>query len=136
MGSGYNYSAAEWRHQAPAWISQAAAALNNWYTVLAATGVYTDLMYIAVNITAANETLELEVTIDGRTIVTAVAAVAGTIYQLMLNTNPAIVNDFVLNAEHMRNKLEISGHDVMIRVRKTTNVGAGTLNCKAHYAIE
>lgn len=136
MGADYKPAPVEWRYQEVAWIAQAAAVQNTWYVVLAATGVYTYLHHVAINMTANNETLEIEVTIDGRVIVTQVAAVAGNIYQLMFNSNPSIVNDFSLQGEHIRNTLQLEGHNVQIRARKTTVVGAGTLNCKCQFAIE
>ena len=137
MGADYKPAPVEWRYQEVAWIAQAAAVQNTWYVVLAATGVYTYLHHVAINMTANNETLEIEVTIDGRVIVTQVAAVAGNIYQLMFNSNPSIVNDFSLPLQRDDyTPIELEGHNVQIRARKTTVVGAGTLNCKCQFAIE
>jgi hypothetical protein len=127
----------QWVQQPDAVLVQPGAVQNTWYTVLPATGagVYTNITDIFFQITVANETLEVEVTIDGITKTGSIAAVFGTDYQVRHSTATAPANTFTPVPVLTYSLLNYMGHNVRVRVRKTTNNGAGSLNAKVIYAI-
>jgi len=134
MGAGYN-SANEWRFQAPAQINQAAPIQNTWYTVLAATGVYTHLHYVCLAVLVAGETLECEITCDGVVEVATIAAVAGNLYSISYSDQAGNADAFFpWGAE--RYDLNLEGHNIQVRIRKTTAAGAGNLQCKAIFSLK
>jgi len=134
MGADY-HAKGEFRLQPSVRISQAAPVQNTWYEVLAYTGVYTHIHGVGACVLVANETIEVEVTCDGVTSITALALTFGSIYML----RPAVFqitvqNSFELVAAGNMN-LCLKGHNIRIRIRKTTALGAGNLQCKVVYSI-
>ena len=131
MGADYKPSN-QWIQQDPISFAQAAPVLNTWYVVLPATGRYTKIQVIVIGVGVANETLEIEITIDGFIYPSAaLAAVAGNGYN--------IVGPNVLGQLHGRlitePPLNMTGHDVQIRMRKTTALGAGDLLAAIRYEL-
>jgi hypothetical protein len=122
----------QWVQQPDATLSEAAVQ-NTWYTILPATGVYTHIIDIFMQVTVANETLEVEITVDGLTKTGTIAATFGTDYQVRHGTTP-LVDTFVPVPALTYSLLDYEGHDIMIRMRKTTATGAGLLLGKVIYA--
>lgn len=122
-----------------AYLAQAAAVQNTWYTVLEASNVM--IHYICVVMATADETLEVEVTLDGVEMVATIIATAATPYYFTKITNPVWGPGGDL-AAGSTSVLQISGdaatsplpaRNAKIRVRKTTAGGANTLYCLASY---
>ena len=122
----------KWKHQAAAILNQAGAVQNTWYPVLAATNRYTRIMALTFVITVANETLEVEITVDGRAIVCTMAAVFGTIYQPYWVSAAA---DTLGGIAVASTGFTITGHNISVRARKTTATGAGALQARVEYAV-
>jgi len=123
----------QWEQQPDATLAQAAPVQNTWYTVLADTGAYTKIIDIFMQVLTTGETLEVEVTIDGLTKTGSIAAAAGTDYQVRHGTTQ-LVDTFIPVTALTYSLLDYEGHDVQVRIRKTTANGAGTLNGKVIYA--
>ena len=133
MGADYNPSN-RWRVQDNIRLNQAAPIQNQWYIVVPFTGVYTWVKYICCAIQTANETVEIEVTIDGVVHTGLAALVAGNLNTVYFSDTPAGATTFYIFA-NTRVSLDLQGHDVQIRIRKTTALGAGNLQCKAVIAL-
>lgn len=135
MGADYEHAPVEWVTQTPAILDQAAPVNGTFYTVLAATGVYTRIFDIIAYVQTVGETLELEITIDGRLpIITPWAAAAGTVYEMIVSNS--IAAEFTFAGWHQYIPyINQYGHDVLIRLRKNTAAGAGNLRAKVHYAL-
>lgn len=123
-----------WQHQADAVLNQAAPVQNTWYTVLAATE---DVRVVAcsIRVETANETLEVEMVIDGVTYIANQLAVAATTYTMGISGNP--VSDTLnssLTAVDIYRAFLIEGQNIRLRIRKTTALGAGNLKCKLVWA--
>jgi len=125
-----------WQQQGDIVTSQAAAVQNTWYTFLA-TQDDCRLMFAVVDISVANETLEVEILIDGQTCTGTVAAVFGTQYFTHLYEASMVANALTLNVtpQTLYDSFIFEGHSVRVRARKTTNGGAGTLRMKVGYSL-
>jgi hypothetical protein len=124
--------------QAPLVVTTAAPVSTTWYTVLNITDAGL-LITASAGVDTADETIELEITIDGHLIpLNALPATADTDYHAVI---------FWDNSQD-RFELHLSGLDaghrylylpfrnsLLIRVRKTTALGAGNLNGAALYAL-
>ena len=122
----------EWTHVTDAAIAQAGAVQATWYEVLAYTGRPTHINSIMFGVTVANETVEVEVIIDGVTKMASQAAVFGSIYSVC--TGGVTANTMSVSAITGM-QLNLIGHNVRVRARKTTNGGASALLCKVIYAV-
>lgn len=110
------------------------AVVNTWYTVL--DQLNTRVIVIGYRITVANETIELETTVDGVTEVMAFAALANTNYMIINEASPLIATQLSTTTRAVDRGIVFlfEGRDVRIRIRKTTNLGGGTLTCKVSRA--
>ena len=79
MGADYNQAPDRWELQNPAYLAQAAAVQNTWYTVLN-TILPGKILNIWELMGTLAETIEMRITIDGTVYNGARAAVAGTNY--------------------------------------------------------
>ena len=108
---------------------------NTWYDVVPATDncrVYHWVVGMADN----NETLELQVVIDGFTYAGAFNAVANTFYTVIKVGSSSLLTLTGYNpGQGVFNYSSFEGHNVRLRVRKTTNVGAGNLYSYSPYAV-
>lgn len=121
-----------YKSQADAAIVQVAPVQNTWYPVLAATNDV-EVTYISTAVFVANETLEVRITVDGRVITAAVAAVAGTYYYPAYQGDTP--NGMYLDVTFQGSRsFYIKGQSVAVAVRKTTILGAGDLACMVKYA--
>ena len=136
MGSDYRPSG-NIQQQIPARIDQAAPVQNTWYTVLAATGVYTRIADVVFEVLVANETIEVEVTIGATGAQVGIQACAfGTDYRLLHSFDPGNVDLLYAPAAGAGDRnLDLVGTNALVRIRKTTANGAGNLRCKVIYAI-
>lgn len=135
MGADYKHTV-QWREQPVAVIDQAAPNINQWYPVLAPTVVYTRLFDIIAYVMAVGETLEVEVTINGLTWITpGVACGAGVVFRIIVS--PSIASEITLQAWSQNVPyIDQYGHNVGVRVRKTTAAGAGNLRCKVVFELD
>jgi len=124
----------EWVNQPDAVLAQAAAVQNTWYVLLPATGRYTKIIEVFMMITVANETLEIETTVDGLVKTGTIAATFNQDYQLRHGTT-TVADTWIPVAALTYSLLDYNGHDIQIRLRKTTANGAGTLYGKVIYAL-
>lgn len=130
----YSHHPVEWRVQPDALLNQAAPVQNTWYTVLTTLG-YTFIDFIVIAIQTTGETIFIEVIIDGITKVTEIAAVAGTNYTMSYNIGTLYPDSYGSNAVGSTiNHVRLMGHAVRVRVRKTTALGAGNLQCHVKYS--
>lgn len=129
---------AMFEYQPPAVINQAAPVQNTWYTLLEATD-YVRVYQVAANIEDTNETLEVEVVIDGETLPgVPFAATHSTVYYAYVDPDAINRVDGVgLNTPHtgIYRAFMIEGHNVRIRVRKTTAAGVGNLTAIAIWGV-
>lgn len=126
----------EWRHQVPVVLDQAAPVSNQWYTALNYTGRYTLIHSIRLLVLVANETLEMEIVIDGITELTAAfVATAGTTYNIGWGTFIPPASSFIIIGA-ISTSIGIVGHNIRVRIRKTTAAGAGNLQCKVIHAVK
>jgi len=108
---------------------------NTWYPVLAATGLYTFLRNICLRVETANETIELEVTVEGIVDILTLAATFGTTYIVRFSVEPSLAVPLLNAIPVITYNLDLIGHDISVRIRKTTAAGAGTLRAKVVYAV-
>lgn len=124
-------------HQTDAYISQAAAVQNTWYTLLD-TKRNVRIAYNTVAIDVAGEDLEVEWTIDGQTYTAAFSAVAGTLYHIYLAGDAQNPTWTIRSTTTPTAVIWAGGfwecRSLKVRVRKTTAVGAGTLVARMVYA--
>lgn len=126
----------EWVVRAPAWLNQAAPVQNTWYTVLAATGRYTKMELVVFGVMAAGETLGMEIVCDGVTSLVTKAAVAGAAYQVRYSQEASQGDRYTWQGAAVTVQPAIvEGHDLRVRIRKTTANGAGNLKCKVIYSV-
>ena len=127
-----------YEYQTPATLNQAAPVQNTWYTILDTT-THCRIYEIAVNIEDANETLEIQVTIDGQTIgATAKAATHSTTYYVYRESDAINrVNTLILDNALTKSirAFQLEGHSVKVEVRKTTAAGAGNLTGIVTYGV-
>ena len=114
-------------------INQAAPVQNTWYTVCELRNILFHMVHIAIQTTG--ETLELEVTVEGVILaVAAQVAVAGTGYspQWYLSwdgTHYGALQTVALAVDEHQMPMQA----LKVRVRKTTNTGAGNLRAAVSY---
>lgn len=113
-------------------FTQAAPVQNDWYTALHKNNIA--LRLLGCKVADVGEDLEVEIITDGKTITWSDAAVAGTNYWLGLkatltSTYPTDSTSYNVGA----NEAVVRGQDVEVRIRKTSNNGAGTLTVFAMY---
>ena len=123
-------------------FSQAAAVNGTWYTAFEGTDV--EFNCFAVGVTVANETLEIQVTIDGVTLASA-AGVACTFaanpYSNLPNTIVHTTGTGVFTQGAAAAAVTstdtglrwLRGHDVKVEVRKSTAAGASAVTGKGAY---
>lgn len=85
-------------------------------------------------VAVANETLEVEITIDGLTLTRSISATAGTYYMTRWDWDCSTGTQIGISVATLASPFMI-GHNVGVRVRKTTALGAGNLMAKAIYAV-
>lgn len=114
-------------------LDQAAAVQNTWYEgfpVLRNLKIYQIIFAMLTN----NETLELEITVDGVTETLTVAAVANTGYLVNLSGNTgALIHWYTPYVNTVWNQPLYECKSLYMRIRKTTAVGAGALRLKTTY---
>ena len=116
-------------------IIQAAPVQNQWYTVFNLSHVY--LYAFRFQIGVAAETIEIEMTINGVLWPTfSIAAAAGTDYAICLSQATVTATNFVVGGAWAYESLSRVGHglgfaSIQIRMRKTTNNGAGNLRASS-----
>lgn len=118
-------------------LDQAAPVQNTWYTFLITT---TDIRLYGgtFRVATANETIEIELTIDGVTLTSSTACTANTVYNLQMGhlisgTVLMPISGTALEREALG--FPYDGHSMQIRIRKTTATGAGTLTFTMDYAL-
>lgn len=127
-------------YQAPVTLNQAAPVQDTWYPILDTTA-YVRVYQISVNIADTNETLEVEVTVDGQTLTGSVAATHTTSYAAVPRAagivRTAVMVLFVDDGTWWERARAFcfDGHSVRIRVRKTTAAGAGNLMGIVNYGV-
>lgn len=123
-------------------FSQAGAVQNTWYTALEGRDI--DVDAFAVGVTVADETLEIQVTIDGTTISCAAGVdctFAADPYSnlpaiVVCTTGQAVITMGAKNAAvtSLDSGLPwLKGKNVKIEVRKTTAAGASAVTGKGIY---
>lgn len=130
-----------WEYQPPSTLDQAAPVQNNWYDVLPETD--NCRVYIAtVNIEDVNETLGVQILVDGETIeANTLAATHSTDYTAWLLGNAIDQTDRVglltfAQARGANRAYLIEGRSIQIQARKTTAAGAGDLTGIATFAVK
>lgn len=123
-----------WQHQPDAVLNQAAPVQNTWYTVLAATEDVR-LIFPTFDVLVANETIELEVVVDGNPLTGVQAAVAATVYETFLQGGVAdALGIAAYPFTSLYRAFLLEGQNVRVRIRKTTALGAGNLQCWVKWA--
>ena len=120
-------------YQAPATLNQAAPVQNTWYTLLD-TESNVRIYHICVGVEDTNETLEVQITIDGETIAADdEACTHSNTYHAWIFPNAINRTDLVKLIIHTTTDVSIykgfliEGKSVKVEVRKTTAAGAGNL---------
>ena len=139
MGADYNIGPRVFEYQAPAVLNQAAPIQNDWYVLLPTT-LNCRVYKAVVNIEDTNETVEMEINIDGQTIQgNGFALVHSTSYYAVIEPNAITRIDLVdlFNDANIIRFLSFlcEGRSVQIRVRKTTAAGVGNLTGIVTYGI-
>ena len=124
----------EWVLQTPVVYSQAGAVQNTWYNALPATGRYTRLINVSFICTVINETMEIEITCDGVVNTLSLPCTFGTVYLVRMNYDTANISA-IQGATITNYNLDMIGHNISIRYRKTTAAGASALYVKAIWAV-
>ena len=133
-------SKAMFEFQTPATLNQAAPVQNTWYTILDTTK-NVRIYDIAVNVEDTNETLEVQVTIDGQTIGANDEACTHSTQYFALMKLEAIsrVCEMILVSEAVHDdafkSFVLEGKSVKVEVRKTTAAGAGNLTGIVAYGV-
>lgn len=138
-GLGFGGSrAAMFTFQPPATLNQVAPVQNTWYDILPATAncrVYE----IVTNIEDADETVQVQVLIDGVTIpANPLASTHSTTYLWYRNPNAVGVALYVRNTSTATSYTQaflFEGRSVQIQARKTTANGAGNLTGMVVYGV-
>ena len=113
-------------------LNQANPVQNEWYTVLD-TKINAQLQSVNLAVLVTDETLEVEVVIDGQTLTGSVAATAGTNYFARLW--PRDIKLEVSPTEDLFGRGEsIDRRSIRVRIRKTTAAGAGNLMSRVKWA--
>ena len=125
-------------YQTPATLNQANPVKDTWYDILPATA-NVKIYLIGVCVEDANETLEVQVIIDGETIAADnEACTHSQSYAGYLSANAVTRIDTIkLNQDMGRYRnIGIEGKSVQVQVRKTTEAGAGNLSCIVCYGVK
>lgn len=115
-------------------LNQAGPVQNTWYTILSTTK---DLCIVGlvVSVQTTNETLEVEIVIDGNTYTNTNASVAGTNYTVYMSLSDTTMSP-VFDTGTYNTSLrygKFCGHSIQIRIRKTTAAGAGNIRAAVLY---
>ena len=128
-----------YEYQTPATLNQANPVQNTWYDILPVTrNVY--VYQGSVNIEDNDETLEVQIIVDGETIEgSGVACTNSTNYYMHFSANAIARIDSVVvtnqaNVPWGRSFL-VMGRSVQIQVRKTTVAGVGNLTGLVMYGV-
>ena len=124
-------------YQTPATLDQAAPVQNTWYTILDTTN-NAIINGISVNVEDTDETIEVQLTIDGETLSGSVAATHSTSYYVRHSLNGILridglalgTTDYAQYRPYM-----IEGKSIKVETRKTTANGAGNLTGVVAYSI-
>lgn len=131
MGADYHAPPLFWQEQIDIFLDQAAPNVDQWYDVLELTGGGIGIRSISPAITIANETVQVEILIDGITRVAQAAMVVGTRY-MVANRVYAAEPVFAAGADIPPMGLW-KCHSLRVRIRKITALGAGNLQCRLKY---
>jgi len=120
-----------YEYQAPAVLNQATPVQNTWYVILAAAD-NVRVYGIAVNIEDVNETIEVQITVDGETIAAVgFAASHSTTYYAKMVEDAINRTDLIDLTSGVTVRSDraflIEGHNVKVEARKTTATGTGNL---------
>lgn len=121
-----------WDWKNVALLEQANPVQNTWYEVLNIT-TYAKIYYIGYTVADTNETLEIELTINGKTETLTQAAIAGTVYKFFYGQSSVQLDHFVSATGTIGYMLNLEGRGILIRIRKTTAAGNGILSCAVKY---
>jgi hypothetical protein len=128
------YDDLTFKQQATINVNQAAAVQNTWYTLMSTTN-NVRLMLVGISMDTAVETIVLELTADGQVFTgTRGAAVIGTIYYAIPNVTAGAIALIDDGGIPNYRAFMLEGRTISLRMRKTTNVGAGTLSGYVVYA--
>lgn len=128
------YDQSTWTYKGYAHLGQVLPAQNTWYTALATT-VNCLIHKIGISVADTGETLNVQITVDGKTITSpsAVAAAAGTEYWFI----PwGIQKIAAVNSEADIKQPIIEGRSVKVEFRKTTAAGTGIITCDVEYSTK
>lgn len=128
----------QYEFQTEAALDQAAPVNGTYYTILD-TVLNARIYGIVIQVDTTGETLQVRITIDGRTIEsTAGACTNDTCYELIRRytgiTEDWIITD-VANPFSQYKSFILEGRSVKIEVRKTTAAGGGNLKGRVVYGI-
>jgi hypothetical protein len=123
-----------YQHRPIAELNQATAVQNTWYPVLATT-YDIEVKDIIAYITVANETLEIEATIDGIVMTATIAATFNNSYYCYVAGQIAAWTMFsnLTNVTDANYSSPLRCKSFSLRARKTTAAGAGTLRVIVAY---
>lgn len=127
-----------WEYQTPATLLQVAPVQDQWYDILPETA-NVRVYRIAVNVEDVNETLEVQILIDGETMgASALAATHSTAYHAVLLPEPVSRTDLIFLHTTITDlaAFVIEGRSVQVQVRKTTAAGAGDLTGIVVYGVK
>ena len=131
MGADYTPARKYWIDEVDLYLDQAGAVQNTWYTVLALTTGGVAIRSISPAITVANETVELEIFKDGNILTASAGLVVGNRYMVanrVYSAQPVCVAGADIQTGYLW-----QGHSLQVWIRKTTNLGAGNLQCRLKY---
>lgn len=127
------------QYQTPATLNQATPVQDTWYTLL---DVKDARLYAAAcNIEDANETVDVELTVDGVPYVVNPEVLVHSTTYLLHVTMDAITRTITLGLDSAANynrykTFQVEGHTMLIRLRQTSNAGAcGNLTAIAQYGV-
>lgn len=106
---------------------------NVWYPVVDESG-YCVVQAVNFSQAVANEDLEIRITTDDFTETVSYTAVAGTNYQLDIDTTTSAIVFKVASATSGLRSWLFAGRGVKVEVRKTTAAGANATACKVVYS--
>ena len=123
-------------YQTPATLDQAAPVQNTWYTILPTTSNVL-IHHIATNIEDTNETVEIQITIDGETITGSVAQTHSDNYYWFWAADAISQTDVMESSNDIRYATNqvIQGKSIKIEARKTTAAGVGNLTGIVIYGV-
>ena len=132
MGADYKPGKGMFEYQAPAVLNQAGPNINQWYDILPETE-NVRIYRIGCGVLLANETLAVQILIDGQVIdgVGFVCAFGVDHYAYMYSAGIGRTDNIYLSnvvADEMHKAFMIEGRVVQVQMRKTTANGAGNLS--------